>query len=136
MGGMDVNAEAIKQAKINCPYVVNMEVSNGREVFYSDKSTDVILTDMCLIYLSPWKIMPMLKEIKRVTRNNVIFVEFHSPSLWKRLILMLAGYYAYNYPKLLAKAGFYDIQLTKIPEALWPGGEPQKTYGYVITARC
>ncbi len=135
LGGMDVNADAIKQAKLNCPYIVNLEVSNGWEVFYSDKSTDVLLTDMCLIYNSPFKIKRMLKEIKRVTRNKVIFVEFHHKSLLKRILLSLGGYWAYNYLKLLPKLGFYDVQVRKLTETDWPGGQPQKDYGYIITAR-
>ncbi len=135
LGGMDVNEEAIKQAKLNCPQIVNLEVSNGKEVFYSDKSSDVLLTDMCLIYVAPWNIKQLLTEIKRVTRTKVIFVEFHHPSFWKRLYLSFGGYWSYNYLKLLPKLGFYDVQVKKLTEQDWPGGQPQKDYGFIITAR-
>lgn len=135
VGGIDVSSSAIELAKqtFNGAF---LKVGSVEDIMLSDNSTDVILSDMCLIYLSPSKIDTAIKEIKRVGRSHIIFCEFHSESLINRLRLRFtSGYYAHNYKKLLAKHGFDDIIIRKLPENSWPGGEPQKTFGYIITAR-
>ena len=115
VGGVDVNEEAIEEAKKNLPGNSLMETRSAEDIFMNDKSIDVLLSDMCSIYFGPLKIDKVIKEIKRVTRNNVIFVEFHSRSFWSRLKLFWkSGYNAYNWPKLLRKHGFYDIEMRKL----------------------
>jgi ubiquinone/menaquinone biosynthesis C-methylase UbiE len=100
----------------------------------SDDSTDVVLSDMTMIYISnPDKVM---REIKRITRRYVVFCELHSNTLWGKIKLRFtSGYHAHNYKKLLTKHGFKDIQIVKMPADAWPGGNPQKDYGYFIKAR-
>lgn len=135
VGGIDVSPSAIELAKetFNGAY---LKVGSVEDIMMSDNSTDVILSDMCLIYISPSKIDKAIKEIKRVARENIVFCEFHSESILSRLKLRFtSGYCAHNYKKLLAKHGFNDILIRKLPEGSWPGGEPQKTYGYIITAK-
>jgi|TARA_Y100000034_G_scaffold114142_1_gene149903 ubiquinone/menaquinone biosynthesis C-methylase UbiE len=136
VGGVDISASAIETAKKHLPPGSVLEQSDVQDMYFNDDSVDVTLSDMTLIYISPWKIKRTLREIKRVTRNNIIFVEFHSKNIFKRWGLALAsGYYAHNYEKLLENEGFYDIMIEKIPEEAWPGGEPQKSFGYIITAK-
>ena len=90
---------------------------------------------MTLIYVEPRKIDQYILELKRVARNRVILVEFHSTSFFNRLALRWnSGYNAYNYKLLLKKNGFYDVMMMKIPEESWPGGDPQKTFAYIIVA--
>lgn len=135
LGGVDVSEAAVHEGRKHLPGV-SLEVGSADDIFFSDKSTDVLLTDMALIYVGPMNIDKSIKEIKRVTRSYAMFVEFHSESWLKRTALRFAsGYNAYDYKKLLSKHGFYDIRTIKIPEEAWPGGEPQKTFGYIITAR-
>lgn len=134
LGGVDINADAIICAQENLPPNSILQVSKLDNLFFSDKSTDVTLTDMSLIYIA--NIDKTIQEIKRITRNQVILCEFHSTSFWKRLGLKLAtGYRAYNWKNLLEKHDFYDIQMWKVPQEAWPGGEPQKTFAYIITAK-
>lgn len=115
-------------------FLERRDINDG--IFLSDNGVDVILTDMTLIYIGPFKIKKILREIKRVARFNIIFVEFYAKSFWQRLILWLkTGYFAYNWPKLLTKIGFYDIGLSRLTEKDWPGGNPQKDYAAIITAR-
>ena len=91
---------------------------------------------MCLIYIDPSKIDSVIREIKRVVRTSVVFCEFHSESWIERFKLRWkTGYNAHNYKKLLQSNGFYDIRLVKIKPEMWPGGEPQKSFGYIIIAR-
>ena len=137
IGGIDISSDAIKTAiEIFGDRAAVLEVSDVKEIFLSDKSADVVLSDMCLIYLDPLNIYKAIQEIKRVARNNILLVEFHHKSWFKRLALRIfAGYNSYNYEKLLKRHGFYDIEFYKLTEADWPTGEPQKTFGYVISAR-
>jgi len=81
------------------------------------------------------RIDEMLAHIRRVARKRVVLCEFHSERRWERAALKLAaGYRAYNYPALLRAHGFKDIVASKIPRELWPGGRPQRRFGYLITA--
>lgn len=135
VGGVDINPEAIELARKQFNGGI-FKVGPVHDIMMSDDATDIVLSDMCLIYYGPGKIDSAIKEIKRIGRNYVLFCEFHHHSFWKRLQLRLtSGYYAYDYRKLLEKHGFGDIELYKIPEEYWPGGNPQKTFGYLIKAR-
>lgn len=136
IGGVDISEDAISKAKELLPNAEVLEVSSADNLFLSDKSGDVILTDMALIYISPMDIDKTIKEIKRVCRKNIILVEFHHENWFKRQILrLISGYNAYDYKKLLSKHGFYDIELYKLTEADWPGGQPQKEYAWIIKAK-
>jgi len=135
LGGQDIVPEAIAAGKKVLPGAI-LKIGPGNDVMMSDDSADVILTDMCLIYIDPTKIHSYLKEIKRIGRRYVLLCELHSESFYGRVKLWYnSGYYAHNYIKLLRRHGFYDITLYKIPEAGWPGGEPQKTFGFIIKAK-
>jgi|TARA_R100000501_G_scaffold17789_1_gene33888 ubiquinone/menaquinone biosynthesis C-methylase UbiE len=136
VGGIDISPQAIEVAKKMLPPQSLLEVSDIEDFYFSENSVDVILTDMALIYVSPWKIKKVLKKIRQVARKDVIFCEFHSESFFKRWGLALAsGYYAHNFKKRLRNMGFYDIIIDKIDEKDWPGGEPQKSFGYIIHAK-
>lgn len=133
-GGSDVSADAIKA----CQTVMRggmFHVESGDNLLMSDKSVDVILSDMCLIYVDPFKIRRYLKEFKRVGRNYVVLCEFHSDSWWKRLKARFGGYHVYNYRKLLEGMGYYDIMVQHIPEDLWPGTDNNTEFRSIITAR-
>lgn len=135
VGGADINEDAITQAQKSFPNGL-FKVNSADDLMLSDKSVDIILSDMCLIYVSPRHIKKYIREIKRVSRSFVVLCEFHSESWWKRLKLKLnSGYNAYNWKKLLEKEGFYDVFLYKLKPEDWPGGNPQKDYGYVVVAK-
>jgi ubiquinone/menaquinone biosynthesis C-methylase UbiE len=135
VGGVDVNPEAIELAKKTFTDGL-FKVCQGNDVMLSDKSTDVVLTDMALIYVGPLKINSYIEEIKRIGRNHIVLCEFHSENLIRRLWLKIfSGYNAYNYRKLLEKHGFYDILSYKLTQEDWPEGTHQKEFGYIFTAR-
>lgn len=133
IGGVELNEDAVKEASLRLPGAV-IEQGSAENMFFSSKSVDVVLTDACLIYVGPTKINKVLKEIDRVARSAILFVELYSPSFLQRLLIRFAGYNAYNYPKLLKKLGYYDIELYKIPKEAWPGG-PWEYWGYLIIAK-
>jgi len=138
LGGSDVNADAIEEARKT--FVGGkFQVGSVEDILLSDKSVDVMLSDATLIYIDPSKIDKAIKEMIRATRGHLVLCEFHSTSLWKRWLLRLkTGYNAYDYQKLLEKHGAYDIQKVKIPPAYWPGckpGDGWHDFGYVIMCK-
>lgn len=134
LGGSDVNADAIA--------VANKTFNGGKfhvesveDLLLSDNAVDVVLSDACLIYIGPTKIQKVLKELKRIGRNNLVLCEFHSNSWWQRLLFRWkTGYNAYNYRTELEKAGFYDIQMIKITKEYWEG-YPWETFGHIIVCK-
>lgn len=135
VGGTDINKDAIELAKKTFNDGI-FKVGLGNDVMFSDKSTDVVLTDMTLIYVGPRKINSYIEEIKRIGRNHVVLCEFHHTNQFKRLWLKIfSGYNSYDYDKLLEKHGFYDIQNYKLRPDDWPDGTHQKEFGYIFVAR-
>ena len=136
VGGIDWNVDAIEEAKKMLPKVAVLQVGEATDIYISSKGSDIILTDMCYIYLDKKNFHKAIQEAKRVARVGIVLCEFHHPNWFMRQALKLTtGYNAYDYQKELERAGFYDIQFTKLTEQDWPGGEPQKSYGFVISAR-
>lgn len=134
VGGIDISADAIATARKFLKQNAVLEVGPIDNMFFSNKSGDIILTDASLIYIGHDKIDKVMNEMKRIGRRKIVLVEFHSTSFLKRLALKLAsGYNAYDYKKLLQKHKFYDIEIKKLPD-YW-NGEPWKTFGHLITAK-
>lgn len=134
IGGSDINADAIEVAKKTFTGG-RFRVESAEDIFLSDSSVDVMLSDASLIYISPGKIKGVINEMVRVTRNNIVLCEFHNTSLLKRWLFRLkTGYNSYDYQQLLEDAGCYDIKVIKIPESFWQG-EPWKSWGYIISAK-
>lgn len=135
LGGIDINSDAIELCRKTFQGGL-FKVNSADNVMLSDKSTDVVLSDMCLIYVSPNKIKKYINEIKRIARKYIVLCEFHSMSWWNRLALKInTGYNAYNWKQLLEQQGFYDIMLYKLKEQDWSGGNPQKTFAHLIVAK-
>lgn len=135
VGGIDVSKEAIEKAEqiFKGGYFC---VGSADDIMMSDKSTDVVLSDACLIYVSPKDIKKYIHEIKRIARSYVIFCEFSHKSWWQRLKLRIkTGYNAHDYKKLLEAEGFYDIATYKLKKEDWPGGGPWEECGWVIRAK-
>lgn len=119
LGGSDVSEDAVKFMQETFKGG-HFQVETGDDILMSDKSIDVVLSDMCLIYVSPFKIKKYLKEMKRVSRNNIIICEFHSDSFFKRLwAWWKTGYFVHDYKKLLNKLGYYEIYMEHIPIEYW-----------------
>lgn len=132
LGGVDVNLDGLKFCAQKWPRGV-FRKGTVTDLPMSDDSVDVILTDMTLIYVDPKDIDTAIEEIKRVGRHWIVFCEFHSDSWFQRLKYRLnSGYFVYDYKKLLAKHGFYDIELYKIGDA-WPSGKGEP-FRYIIKA--
>jgi ubiquinone/menaquinone biosynthesis C-methylase UbiE len=134
LGGSDVSTDAVEFCRTQFQNGL-FHVESGDDLMMSDKSVDIILSDMTLIYVDPLKIDRYLKEFKRVARNYVVLVEFHSESFWKRLKARFGGYHVYDYRKRLEKLGYYDVMVQHIPEQLWPGTDRNTEFRTIITAK-
>ena len=136
IGGIDWSAEAIEEAKRLLPRASVLQVGEADDIYISSKGTDILLSDMCFIYLSKEKFRSALREAKRVARIGVIFCEFNETNWFKRLgVKMLTGYNSYDYRKELTSAGFYDIKIQKLTVTDWPGTEREKGLRCIVTAR-
>ena len=136
IGGLDWNADAIEEAKRMLPRASVLQVGEATDIYISNKGADILLSDMCFIYLSPGEFKKAIKEARRVARVGVIFCEFHQEKWIKRLLVKIfTGYNAYNYRKELIKAGFHDIEITPLTTKQWPDTEKEKGLRCIITAR-
>lgn len=127
VGGIDINREAITVAQKYLPNARYMDVCDPRDIFLSDKSVDVVMSDACLIYFGRWEIRKALRDMKRVARNHLLLCELHSEKrVWG------SRYHVHNYRKLLENLDCFNIQITKIPKAAWPG-TPWEEWGHIIT---
>ena len=144
IGGMDWSANAIEEAKKMLPKATVLQVGEAMDIYISDKGADILLSDMCYIYLDKKNFHKALGEARRVARNGIVFCEFHHENWFVQKILKwVTGYNSYNYIKELKKEGFSDIEMTKLTEKDWPISEQKKwyginlqwSYGYVISAR-
>jgi ubiquinone/menaquinone biosynthesis C-methylase UbiE len=135
LGGIDINKDAIDLARQYLNGAL-LKVGSSEDIMMSDNSVDVVLTDMSLIYVDPFKIKKVLKEIKRVGRGYVVFSELASDNYWEQGKLFFeSGLHAHNYKKLLEENGFYDILKIKIMPEDWPNSVKQQKYGYIILAK-
>ena len=135
VGGVDISEDAITAAQKAFGGGL-FKVGSADDIMMSDNSADVVLSDMTLIYVGGRDIGRYIKEMSRISRKYVMLCEFHSESWWERFKLKFnSGYNAYDWKTLLTKYGFYDIIKYKIEEKHWPGGDPQKTFAYIIVAK-
>lgn len=94
---------------------------------FVDKSIDIIFSDAALIYLNPQKITETFREMFRVGRKALIFIEQHTESSSP----ILDNHWIHNYKNLLAQFVSQDkIKLTKISKDIWAGNWAK--YGYII----
>lgn len=132
LGGVDINPEAIELCNKTFKGG-HFRVGDASDMMLTDKGTDIVLSDMFLIYVGPLKINKYLNEIKRVARNHVVLCEYHSPSWWSRQWLRIfSGRHAYNYKKRLERLGFFDINVIKMPIF---EEDNEQSYRHLIVAR-
>lgn len=136
LGGTDINPDAIQVAETNGFFAGgNFLVCPNDDILMSDKSADILITDMNLIYTGPGHIDKTLQQLKLIARNWVVLSEFDSESWWERIKLRLGGYHAYDYKKLLDKNGFYDVKKYKYKPEHWPEDATHQKFASIIIAK-
>lgn len=125
VGGCDINEDAVRVAAKYLPKARYMDVGDPRDIFLSDKSVDVVMSDACLIYFGKWQVKKALKDMKRVARSHLLLCELHSEKKVR------SRYNVHNYKKILEELDCYNIEIEKIPKEVWPG-TPWEEWGHII----
>lgn len=134
LGGSDINPDAIELCKKTFKGGL-FKVENAGDIGMSDKSVDVILSDMVYIYVDNFSINKYIRELRRVARKEIVLCEFYEKNPIKRIFLYFkTKYHFHDWLKILKKNGFYDITMIKLPASAWPGGLQEK-YCYLIKAK-
>lgn len=136
LSGTDVNTDALEVIRKQFKNI-DTRICSADDIFMTDKGVEVILSDMCLIYVGPKKIKKCIKEIRRAASRYVILCEFHHANFWKRWWLRIrSGYHAYDYVKLLREFDFYDIRKYKLSIKEWPDADStQREFAWIIVAK-
>jgi len=137
--GIDINAKAIRVGKrlFGQEGISNVELLVGKTNALhqiSDKSFDIVFTDAVLMYVGPDKIKKVVKEMFRISRKALIFLEWHENSEKdpKGLGIYHFGHWKRNHINLLKEfVRENQIHIEKIPEELWPG-KYWNQLGYII----
>jgi len=111
--GIDINPMAVRKGsewfKDEGICNVKLEVGKAQELSrFADKSFDVVFTDAVLIYISPYEIKQVVREMLRIGRV-VVLNEWHSFNKW--LALLLNMYYCSR----LKIKGYLSSQKSKTP---------------------
>jgi ubiquinone/menaquinone biosynthesis C-methylase UbiE len=126
--GVDINPEAVafgnrqfaREGKYNVRIAVNKADSLAQ---YGDKSFDVVFTDAVLIYVGPDKIERVVKELVRIGRKGLVFVEWNvfGPKDSHGASVFYNGKWMRDYGSLLRQYVSADrIRVTKITKEQWP----------------
>ena len=137
--GIDINEIAVERGKNflkkeGVDNVILRTASIGALKDYPDKSFDIVFSDAVLIYVGPDKITDTVREILRIARKKIFFLEWHEVSGDDSdgMGIYHFGHWKRDYIKLLAN--FIDenrVRATKIPDNLWPGKDWSRM-GYLI----
>jgi len=120
--GIDISTKAIEVGKkyINEKLISNvrLEVGNTDRIKRFDgKSFDIVFTDAMLIYIGPEKIKEVLKDILRVTKKSIIFVEWESEKRSTRV----ADHWSYNWSLLFKELDVFNTRVTRFSDKSWQG---------------
>jgi ubiquinone/menaquinone biosynthesis C-methylase UbiE len=109
IAGVDINDEALYEARkhFNRSLFAKGKAEN---IPLKDKSSDLVLTDACLIYVPLEDIKKAVNELIRVARKYIVMCEWNGPNQYD-------GHWVYDYAKLYEE---YYVEFIKI--AGWPGG--------------
>ena len=142
--GVDINARAIEKGNelMKTEGISNVRSSVARADDLSqfpDKSFEVTFTNSLLMYIGPDKIVPVITEMLRVTRNALVLLERHcfQPHHGDHGGL---GVYRYNawerdYVTLLSRFIPQElINVSGIPEGVWSDSPRWQETGAVIEA--
>ena len=99
---------------------------------FEDKSFDISFTDAVLMMGGYDRAILILKEMLRVTKNKLFFIETHS--IKNETDPKFIEYNVRDYKEILGKLGLRHIKFQKIKKNIWPG-MPWEFWGYLIEAQ-
>lgn len=129
--GVDINPIAVQKGNewLAQEGISNVKLLPGKADElgqFQDRSFDIVFTDAVLIYIGPDKIKKVMREMIRVTRRELILVEWHCAEPQNKdrhgLGIYWDGNWKRDYLALLKQfVPEEQIRATKIPEDAWPG---------------
>lgn len=142
--GIDINREAVEYGNMQFAHEVipNVKLLVGKADNlgeFQDRTIDIVFSNAVLVHIGPNKIKQVIGEMLRVTRRVLVLMEPHCSELNKKDVLE-SGLVAYHdgawirdYIALLKQfVPEKQIQITKIPEGIWPD-KPWGQVGTVLT---
>ncbi len=119
--GVDINPWSVENGNewLKREGLLNIHLSVGKadelEKFL-DKSFDIVLTDAVLMYVGPDKIKKIMKEMIRITRKGLFFIEWHSFDSQNSLGVY-ERHWRRNYESLLNEINpDNDVTVFKLPD--------------------
>ncbi|HUS51484.1 MAG TPA: class I SAM-dependent methyltransferase [Candidatus Paceibacterota bacterium] len=129
--GIDISKKAIETGKhfLKKENISNifLKASKAENILeFSDKSIDLIFTDAVLIYEDPKRIVPLIRNMIKVSKKAIILCEQHTESSQ-----YYKDHWVHNYKKLFSKfVSKEKIKITKIQSDVWSGDWGK--LGYII----
>jgi ubiquinone/menaquinone biosynthesis C-methylase UbiE len=106
---------------------------DGNSLPFENKKFDVSFTDALLLYLNPQDINAFIVNLIRITKNKIIFLEFHSRYSPPNGARMRDGW-IYNMDRLLKTyPEIESFTMEHFPKDLRPNSR-WKDFGFLITA--
>lgn len=140
--GIDINPQVVQAGNdwFAAEGLSNVKLSVGRTESlgeFTDKSFDVAFTDAVLIYVNRDQIYGVIKDMVRITRRGLIFVEYHDFAQQlndkQGLGVYTSGHWVRDYVALLKQfVPVEQIRVTRLGD-LWPGGNWGK-FGAIVEA--
>lgn len=138
--GIDINPWSVENGNewFKREGVLNIKLSVGKadelETF-PDNSFDIVFTDAVLMYVGPDKIRKVVKELVRIARRDLIFVEWHSFNS-QNSIGVYERHWKRNYEVLLKELiPQNNVHVFKLPDGGGFKDELWTKYGALIEAK-
>jgi len=132
--GIDINRVAIERGKelFSKEKITNVTLVVGKADdlgMFGDGQFDVVVSDAVLMYIGPDKILPVLKEMVRVTKKSLLLLEWHDGQTDYKGIFN--EHWVRNYEQIPQLFPHVKVNVTKLPPELWNDRMWQQ-FGYVI----
>ena len=135
--GVDINNKAIDDGRnwmreLGIDSNVRLNVSNADNLNrYSDKIFDVTFTSALLMYIGPDKVSRVVNEIVRVTRREIVHLEWAHSKPNHPSSVYSASHWIHNFNSLYW--GFGDLKSERIPDSGIFTDKLWNKYGTLIT---
>lgn len=102
--GLDINASAVAEARLNCKKhkLANVSIKTHdleKPIPFDDGSFDVVLADAVMMFFSQKRLLPLLTEIVRLSNGTIIIHDFDNPEIDRSFYN--EGRWIHNYEKCM-----------------------------------
>ena len=135
--GVDISEASIqvgqKMVRANQIQNIQLHCMDGNSLSFETKCFDISFTDALLLYVNPQQINVLIENLIRITKNEIFFLEFHSPYSPQNGTRIRDGW-IYNMKRLLESyPEIESFTFEHFPKDLRPKTR-WKDFGVLITA--